>query len=324
VPIEDDAGKSLGAAIAFTINAAQPSYCGDLPEEAIAVSHGNILLPDRQLSYAEVLKAYYGSARGEAISTRCSGVSARRESCRRTGSSDRTAQPGNTASSADLSTRLGGLDTRIDILENRLAQATDKNVQRDVQERLARLESDSSPEGMRRAASAVGFATLVRAAREAQSFKEELDAVSALAPADPSVSALGPYAAQGVPTFAMLMARFPEAARAALDAERTSNSGTGILARLWTRLAGLVRVRRVGDVSGNSSVDHLARAEADLGRADLAGATGETRALTGAAASAMASWLKDAEARMVVDRALALVAMPRSLSRVCISRRRVS
>jgi CO/xanthine dehydrogenase Mo-binding subunit len=40
----------------------------DLPQEAVAVSHGNILLPDRQLSYAEVLNAYYGSARGEAIS----------------------------------------------------------------------------------------------------------------------------------------------------------------------------------------------------------------------------------------------------------------
>ncbi len=222
----------------------------------------------------------------------------------RIGSTDQTAQR-NTVSSADLATRLAGVDARIDALENRVVQAADKGVQRDLQERLARLESGSSAEGTRRAANALGFALLVRAASEAQSFKEELDALSALAPADPSVAALGPYAAQGVPTLAMLRARFPEAARAGLDAERSSNSGTGILAQLWARLTGLVRVRRVGDVAGNSSADHLARAEADLGRADLAGATVETRTLTGAAGSAMASWLKDAQARIVVDRALA-------------------
>jgi len=35
VPIEDPDGEPMGAAIAFTINAAQPSYCGDLPEEEI-------------------------------------------------------------------------------------------------------------------------------------------------------------------------------------------------------------------------------------------------------------------------------------------------
>jgi cation transport protein ChaC len=35
VPIEDDAGKNLGAAIAFTINAEGPSYCGELPEAEV-------------------------------------------------------------------------------------------------------------------------------------------------------------------------------------------------------------------------------------------------------------------------------------------------
>ena len=35
VPIEDADGAALGAAIAFTINPDQPSYCGDLPEAEI-------------------------------------------------------------------------------------------------------------------------------------------------------------------------------------------------------------------------------------------------------------------------------------------------
>jgi len=35
VPVADGEGNALGAAIAFTINADQPSYCGDLPEDEI-------------------------------------------------------------------------------------------------------------------------------------------------------------------------------------------------------------------------------------------------------------------------------------------------
>ena len=35
VPVEDADGRSMGAAIAFTVNEEQPSYCGHLPEEEI-------------------------------------------------------------------------------------------------------------------------------------------------------------------------------------------------------------------------------------------------------------------------------------------------
>jgi cation transport protein ChaC len=35
VPVEDETGADLGAAIAFTINPTQDSYCGDLPEDEI-------------------------------------------------------------------------------------------------------------------------------------------------------------------------------------------------------------------------------------------------------------------------------------------------
>jgi hypothetical protein len=173
-----------------------------------------------------------------------------------------------------------------------------------LQDRMARLESESSGPGLRRAANILALATLARAAGEARSFKSQFDAMSALAPDDPTVSSLAPYAVQGVPTLAMLRARFPEAERTALDAERARNPGAGIFGRLWASLAGLIRVRRVGDVSGNTSADYLARAESDIGRADLAGAADETRGLTGPAAAAMAAWLKDAQARIAVDRAL--------------------
>jgi hypothetical protein len=126
----------------------------------------------------------------------------------------------------------------------------------------------------------------------------------ALFPADPGVSALAPFAALGVPTLSMLRARFPEAARTALDAERGRDAGNGMFGRLWAGFTGLVRIRRVGEVSGNSTAAHLARAEIDMNRGDLTSAVAETRALANPSAAAMAPWLKDAEARMEVDRAL--------------------
>jgi len=176
-------------------------------------------------------------------------------------------------------------------------------VQISLQERLTRLESETSGVALRRAANVLALATLARAAGEATSFKPQLDAMAALVPADPGVSALAPFAALGVPTPSMLRARFPEAARTALDAER-GGTGNGVFGRLWAGLTGLVRIRRVGEVSGNSTAAHLARAETDMNRGDLPGAAAEIRTLTNPSAAAMAPWLKDAEARIEVDRAL--------------------
>jgi hypothetical protein len=225
----------------------------------------------------------------------------------RLGQADRAgtpAPPENAPNLADIATRLGAIDARMNGLESRIARAADRDGQTALQDRMSRLESETSGAGLRRAANILALATLARAAGEAHAFKPQFDALSALAPDDPAVASLAPYAAQGVPTLAMLRARFPEAERIALDAERGRNAGASIFGRLWASLTGLIRIRRVGDVSGNTSADRLARAEADMGRADLAGAADETRGLTGPTAAAMAVWLKDAEARIAIDHAL--------------------
>ena len=226
----------------------------------------------------------------------------------RLGSIDRTvgSAPGNNAPGfGDLASRLGGVEARLNALENQIARAADKDVQLSLQDRLTRLESESSGEALKRAANVLALATLARAASEAMPFKPQLDAMSALAPDDAAVAALAPYATEGVPTIAVLRARFPFAARAALDAERARAAGDGFLTRIWTSLTSLVSVRRVGDVPGTTSSDRLARAEADLERNDLSGALSEVRALMGAASEAMAPWLAQAQSRATVDRALA-------------------
>ena len=210
----------------------------------------------------------------------------------------------NTVTFTDLATRLGGVEARLNAVENTLARTADRDVQTALQSRVTRLESESSGEALRRAGAVLALATLARAAGDARSFKPQLDAMVVLAPDDPAITALGPYAAQGAPTVAMLAVRFPDAARGALDAERTANAGAGIFAKLWSSVTGLVRVRRIGDVTGGTSADKLARAESDLNRGDLASAILETQSLEGEAQAAMTPWLKDAVARQSIDGAI--------------------
>jgi hypothetical protein len=211
----------------------------------------------------------------------------------------------NPESLADLAARLSGIETRLGTIENALSRTADKDVQASLQDRLARLESQSSGEALRRTGSVVALAMLARAASEAENFKPELDAMAALEPSDPAIAQLTPYADAGVPTLPMLRARFPGAARDALEAERVAGEGNSVMSRLWSSVTGLVQVRPVGNPTGGTSADILARAETDLMRGGLMAAISETRALKGEAASHMASWLKDAQARAAVDAAIA-------------------
>jgi hypothetical protein len=213
--------------------------------------------------------------------------------------------PISTSAAADLATRLGGIEARLAAVELGLARAGDRETQLALQSRMTRLESESSGEALRRAGVVLALATLARSASEPSAFKPQFDAMAALAPGDAAVAALRPYAETGVPTRVILAARFPDAAREALDAERIALSGEGILGRVWSSLTGLIRVRRVGDTSGITSADKLARAEMRLAGGELAAAISEVRALEGEAQTKMAPWLRDSEARLSVENAIA-------------------
>jgi hypothetical protein len=174
-----------------------------------------------------------------------------------------------------------------------------------LQDRLARLEMENTGEMLRRAAATLALANVARASESAMPFKAELAALAVVVPNDPALGTLRPLADSGVPSVATLRARFPEAARAALDAERVSAAGGNLFARLWASVRRLVSVRRIADVQGPTNGDRLARGQADLDRGDVSAAVTEIRNLTGAAAMAMASWRRDAEAHLSVDRAVA-------------------
>ncbi|MGK9164877.1 uroporphyrinogen-III synthase [Inquilinus limosus] len=135
---------------------------------------------------------------------------------------------------------------------------------------------------------------------------ETLALLRGLAQADPAmagaVTALEP-AAKGVPSRATLATGFAQAAEAARRADQPQ-SGDWV-DRSLAVVQDLVTVRPApGEVEGNDTNAVLARAEGRLQRGDLAGAVDAVKALTGPAASAMAAWRGQAEARLAAESAL--------------------
>ncbi len=229
------------------------------------------------------------------------------------------AEPGvDPAQVAGLEQEVARLQSRVEGLQGELAgqpAAADAEsvaaLQGQVAELSGRLEEVS--QRARQAATAQagdsGFALalgqLRDALRFAAPFAAELQAVRALMPAeDPLTEALAPLAAHadtGVPTRDELRARFEPMARRVVAASY-DESWSG---RLMSRISEAVSVRPVGDVEGESARARIARADADLGREDLAGAVAELQGLEGEAAAAAQPWLGDAEARLAAEQALA-------------------
>jgi hypothetical protein len=203
--------------------------------------------------------------------------------------------------SPDLAAQLSSIEMRLADAERMLAQTADQKALQTLQDRVARVESGSPGEMLKTAAAMLARANLARAAQASGQFKPEWEALRAIAPDDPAVGALQPYADISVPARNALLASFPEAARASLAADQQANSDGNLASRLWARLRGLISVRRVGDVQGDTNEEHLARAQADADRSDLSGAVKEAQAVTGPAATALEPWLKNAEARVAID-----------------------
>ncbi len=117
-----------------------------------------------------------------------------------------------------------------------------------------------------------------------------------------AVAALEP-AAKGVPSRAALATGFAQAAEAARKADQPQ-SGDWV-DRSLSVVQDLVTVRPApGEVEGTDTNAVLARAEGRLQRGDLAGAVEAVKGLSGPAASALAGWRSQAEARLSAESAL--------------------
>ncbi len=150
---------------------------------------------------------------------------------------------------------------------------------------------------------------LEQASRRSAPFPDALRSVVALAPQGPGTTdafgALTDYAASGVPSAAKLRRDFPKVADRVVGAGR-EKPGTW-WQKVFDQLSGLITVRRVGEVTGSTPGDIVARAEVRLQDNDLRGAVQALQELKDGAAVAAQPWLKGAKARLAVDRAVAVV-----------------
>jgi hypothetical protein len=209
----------------------------------------------------------------------------------------------------------------VETLSAELAKATDRNGK--LEQRLAELEKAVAAQqnvDQRSVSAARASATMALAARlrgnvdAGRPLTDDLAALKPLAAGDADLTAalgaLDPLA-NGSDSIAALRQSFQPVARAIVTAGKNDEAGSWV-DKAVARLSSIVSVRRVGDVQGDSTEAHVARAEAALNNNRLDVAVAELKPLTGTAAQAAAAWLAKAERQLAAmaaaDRLQALAA----------------
>lgn len=139
-------------------------------------------------------------------------------------------------------------------------------------------------------------------------FAAELATLEQIAAGDAAVAEavahLRPHADVGIPSEAVLTARFDKVAKA-IVAARTTSEADGWLGAVKDRLGGLVTVRRTDPAQITDANERaVAIAEAALELGELNEAVKALSELQGAPAEAAAAWLGDASARVNAEAAL--------------------
>lgn len=216
-----------------------------------------------------------------------------------------------------LNETMAALTDRIAAIESRpgIAGVTEQTVQQSLDPltlRLAKIEENidrltkaqSEIKGNNKgAALALALYNLRRAANEGKPFATELQTIAEMSPVPLDLTGLEKHRDSGVASPEQLASGFDKAANAALDAENKPSDGS-LTSELWSKAKSFVRVRRKGDVPGNTTGAILARIEHRLQTGDLRAALSQTAQLEGPAAEAMAAWRAKLEAKVAAEEAL--------------------
>lgn len=147
---------------------------------------------------------------------------------------------------------------------------------------------------------------LKRAIERGGGYAKELDAVKKLAPADLKLDVLAANAEKGLPNQEELTSAFKQVARDVIDADaQEQSSNQGILDQIVSGAQSIVRVRRVGQVEGDTAEAVVARMEEALMDGRLADTVKEAGGLKGLAKTAADPWLAKVAGRVEVDHAVA-------------------
>lgn len=207
---------------------------------------------------------------------------------------------------SDLQTKLGELSGRIDGIEKGQSDLSDS-----LTGRIEKAEKAIEEPGRElEMAKAIAVSGLKSAVDRGGSFAPELEAFASVAPDNPAIAKLREFAASGVPTQGELVERFPDAANAMIEAMDPVSENAGIFDRLAASAKSMVKVRKVGDVEGDSTEAIAARLEYQLKNGNLDAAVGEWDALPEKAKAAAPEFGQGLKARAEVEKLLTEVQLP--------------
>jgi hypothetical protein len=220
---------------------------------------------------------------------------------------------------ADLANRIAALESsassgpsdeltqRLSTLEGELADLksaaeTGAAANADLAGRLQEAETrlnDRGPE--QQAARAVAAAALKGAIDRGGSFEAELKTYETVAGGDAAVADLQPFAARGVLSRVELQRQASAVADSMIEAVSQPDPDQGIASRLLSSAMSVVKVRRVGDVEGDTPDAVVARFEDSLRSGDLSAAAREWDTLPEPAKTASQAFKQELDARIQVE-----------------------
>jgi hypothetical protein len=206
--------------------------------------------------------------------------------------------------SVDADQRLSALSAEIANLGKTFQETTktDATARAELVMRLETLEKKAAEPGDDvGGAIAIASAGLKAAIDRGGPFAPELQTLSSVNPKDPSVVALTPYAANGVPSRAKLLSGYPAAADAVMAALTSDDPNQSIADRLLSSAFSAIKVRPVGNVAGDAPDAILARVEDRLTNGDLKAASEEWDKLPEAGKAAGKDFKQTLDARIKVE-----------------------
>ncbi len=159
--------------------------------------------------------------------------------------------------------------------------------------------NDRGPE--QQVARAIAAAALKAAIDRGGSFATELQTFASVSDNDPAVAELQKFAAKGVPSRSELQRDFPRVADAMLEATVQPDPNQSIGGRLLASAMSVVKVRRVGDVTGDTPEAIVARMDEGLRNGSLQASVSEWNSLPEPAKAVSGEFKQKLDARIQVE-----------------------
>lgn len=209
-----------------------------------------------------------------------------------------------------VASRLDALSGRVDTVEPKLAHSEDAAAKRldSVEGKLASLERTATERASTGQTAHLlrvqAIANALRRALDAGApYKAELDGLQGLGVDQGTLAALAPLAATGAPTPRMLADSYAPLADRIASAKPEAEAKSSFVGRLTANVTNLVKIRPVGDTSGNDPAALSARIAAALARGDLAQALEAWKALPEASRQPAEAWGRSLATRVAAQEA---------------------